>query len=375
MNRVRIQRWPMVLAMLAVLLLGMNGCAGGSRASSWAGLTVAEGKLYAADITQVTVLEAENSEEVWTYPRNPEDNNQGSFYATPTVGDERVFVTSQIQTSGFISQRENTVWALDAETGQELWRFEGASGQYVEGGALSDGIFVIGNDDGNVYALDAEDGSLKWTFETGDRVWATPLIESNVVYIGSMDRHLYALNLENGQKRWDFQTQGAFAGTPALKDNTLYIGAFNDVLYAINAETGTELWRFDDSEDWFWGSPVIHSDTVYATNVVGNVYALDAESGEEKWQQALETPVRAGPALSEDGSKLFVSAENGVLYALDTTDGFEMWIDESEGRALARPIVSNSTVYKALIYGPQRIRALHTDNGREVWAYPPVEEE
>lgn len=190
MNRVWMRRWPVVLAMMAVLLLIVSGCGGGTRASSWTGLTVVGDTLYAADLQQARAINAENGEALWTYPKNPGENNQGTFYASPTVGGGHVFVTSQIQTGGFLSRRENIVRALDAETGQELWRFEGASGQYVEGGALSDGVFVIGNGDGNVYALDAENGMLQWSFETGHRVWATPLIVENIVYIGSMDRNL-----------------------------------------------------------------------------------------------------------------------------------------------------------------------------------------
>jgi hypothetical protein len=37
--------------------------------------------------------------------------------------------------------------------------------------------------------------------------------------------------------------------------------------------------------------------------------------------------------------------------------------------------VSGSVVYEALVYGSHRIKALHVDNGREIWAYPYVVEE
>lgn len=368
------QRW-----LLAALLLGLSGCAGGGvRTSSWTGLTVVEDRLYAADMEQVRALNAADGEPLWAFPRYPKEDNRGVFYVTPAVGAGRVIVASQMRTSGFLSQQKNIVWALDADTGSELWRFDGASGLYVEGGALSDGdpaIFVIGNSDGNLYALDAESGVLKWTFETGHHVWATPLILSDTVYVGSMDRHLYALDLADGRVRWDFHIDGAFAGTPALRGDTLYIGAFDDKFYAVDAQTGAERWRFE-GEDWFWGSPVIYDDIVYVTDVTGGVYGLDAESGAQIWHQALGVPVRAGPALEEDGSKLFVgSEENGALYALDPADGFVLWSVESEGRVLSTPVASESLVYETLIYGSHRIRALHVDNGREMWAYPRIEEQ
>jgi outer membrane protein assembly factor BamB len=381
LNRAWIQRWPIVLVMLAALLLATSGCAGGVRASSWTGLTIVGDTLYAADLQQARAMNASNGETLWMFPRNPQEDNEGLFYATPIVGDAgRVFFASQISTGGFLSQRQSIVWALDAESGEELWRFEGPSDMYVEGGALGDDTFVIGNSDGDVYALDAAGGSLRWTFETGHHVWATPLIVSDTVYIGSMDRHLYALDLNTGDVKWAFQRKGAFASTPALKDGTLYIGAFDDAFYAIDAGDGTERWNFE-GEDWFWGSPAIYGDNVYAVDVKGRVYAFDVENGEDRLLKSLETDqgqaiaVRAGPVVSEDGSQLFVSAESGTLYALDTTDGFVNWSRATEGQGLSQPVVSDSLVYQSLIQGNPRIRALQVEEGREAWAFPPPEED
>jgi len=389
LNRSRIWRWPIALAMLAALLLGASGCAGGNaRATSWTGATLVEGTLYAADQAQVVALNAEDGEQLWAFPRDPEEDGRGAFYVAPAVDGEHVIVASQMPPSGFFGQPRNVVWALDRETGREVWFFDKvnkadgtdrAVGQYVEGGAISDGIFVIGNSDNNVYALDVESGAPRWgaPFKTDHRVWATPLIVDGTVYIGSMDRRLYALDLASGRVRWDFYTDGAFASAPVLQNGILYIGAFDNRLYAIDAETGTELWHFE-SDGWFWGSPVVDGDVVYAVDVKGNVFAMDATTGDEIWHEARDVAVRAGMALNEDGSRLFVGGQNGALYALDTSDGYLMWSAEGENQTqvLSTPIVGESVVYELVLYGESyRIRALHMENGRESWTYPHDAEE
>ena len=375
MNQFWTWRWPITLAVMMSLLLGISGCAGGSvRATSWTGLTVAGDTLYAADLEQAVALGAADGENLWAFPEDPTGDGRGVFYVTPAVDDEYVIVASHIPATGFLSQPRNVIWALDRDTGNLLWSFDGAVGQYIEGGAIGDDLFVIGNSDGNVYALNAESGAQRWMFETGHRVWATPLIISDTVYIGSMDRHLYALNLSDGKVRWDFHAGGAFAGMPTLRDDTLYIGAFDDRLYAIDASAGTERWHFA-SENWFWGSPVVYDDIVYTADAAGNVYAVDADTGVQIWHQPLDAPVRAGVALTKDGSRLFVGSQDGTLYALDTTDGFVMWSRPGEGQVLSKPVISESVVYELLLYGSFRIRALHLDNGREVWTYPSVVEE
>jgi outer membrane protein assembly factor BamB len=363
--------------MLAVLLLGTSGCAGGNvRATSWTGATLVEGTLYVADLEQVVALNAADGTEVWTFPEDPEEDRLGVFYVAPAVDEAHVIVASQAPPAGLFSQPRHVVWGLDRETGAELWSFDQAASQYVEGGAIGDGIFVIGNSDNDVYALDVESGARRWgaPFETGHRVWATPLIVDDIVYVGSMDRHLYALDLASGRELWKFSTQGAFADTPVLRDGVLYAGAFDNRLYAIDAQTGTELWRLE-GENWFWGSPVLYDDVVYAADVDGNIYAVDAETGSPIWNESIDEPVRAGMAVTEDGGRLFVGSQDGTLYALDTNDGYVMWSQDSEGQVLSRPIVDESVVYELVLYESYRLRALHVENGREVWTYPQDAEE
>lgn len=375
MKRSRIWRGYVLFAVWAALLAGTSGCTGGIQATSWTGLAVSNGTVYAADLDKVVALDATTGKVLWAFPANPKEDPRGIFQALPTIGEGYVIAPSQVPPRGFLSQARYIIWAFNPTAGTDLWAFDDATGPYIEGGAIGNGFFVIGNNDGNVYALDAASGTLRWKFKTGHRVWATPLIVSDTVYIGSMDRHLYALDLTDGEVRWAFHATGAFASTPVLHGDTLFIGAFDDRLYAVDANTGTERWHFA-GKNWFWGSPAVYSDTVYAADVDGNVYALDAKSGSQVWHKPLrdtrgrKVPVRAGPALTEDGSKLFVCGQNGTLYALDTRDGFVLWSAESDGQALSTPVVSGTVVYETLIAGTKRVRALHVDNGYEMWAYP-----
>ena len=61
---------------------------------------------------------------------------------------------------------------------------------------------------------------------------------------------------------------------------------------------------------------------------------------------------------------------------MDAEDGFVLWTRESaDGQALSTPVVSGSVVYETLIYAPHRVKAMHVENGRDVWVYPLEDEE
>ena len=52
----------------------------------------------------------------------------------------------------------------------------------------------MGSNDRYVYALDASTGNLVWRYETGDQVYSSsPEVADGVVYVGSNDAYVYAL--------------------------------------------------------------------------------------------------------------------------------------------------------------------------------------
>jgi len=55
------------------------------------------------------------------------------------------------------------------------------------------GIVYIGSDDTNLYAVDAVTGKEKWRFATGGWVLSSPSVADGIIYVGSNDKNLYAV--------------------------------------------------------------------------------------------------------------------------------------------------------------------------------------
>ena len=68
------------------------------------------------------------------------------------------------------------------------------------------GVVYVGSQDNYVYALDAFTGDLVWRYETGWRVLSSPAITDGVVYVGSLDHYLYALDAATGNLLWRYKT-------------------------------------------------------------------------------------------------------------------------------------------------------------------------
>jgi outer membrane protein assembly factor BamB len=89
--------------------------------------------------------------------------------------------------------------------------------------------------DGYLYAVDAETGKEKWRFETGyDDKWP-PSIADGVVYFRGKGL-LYALDSKTGKEKWRFclEEEGdSVSASPAIADGVLYLRSNHGYLYAI----------------------------------------------------------------------------------------------------------------------------------------------
>jgi outer membrane protein assembly factor BamB len=54
-------------------------------------------------------------------------------------------------------------------------------------------MVYFGSGDGRLYALDARTGQEKWRFKTDGGVNSSPAVAGGVVYFGSTDGYLYAV--------------------------------------------------------------------------------------------------------------------------------------------------------------------------------------
>ena len=63
--------------------------------------------------------------------------------------------------------------------------------------AVADGVVYVGSDNNFLYALNANTGELLWRYETGGNVGSSPVVMAGVVYVSSSDGYLYALDTDS----------------------------------------------------------------------------------------------------------------------------------------------------------------------------------
>jgi alcohol dehydrogenase (cytochrome c) len=261
-----------------------------------------------------------------------------SFEAAPIVVDGVMFCTGW----------DGWLWALDAKTGVEIWRYKHAvpfdvslcCGNVNRGCAVAKGkvFFVTAN--AHVLALDATNGKRVWDrtygdVRAGESATVAPLVVKNLVIVGSSGGefgtrgHLDAFDVDSGEHQWRcymvpkpgepgsetwpadgeaWQRGGANCWLTSTFDpetNLLYVG------------TGNPAPDFDGE--------VREGDNLYTDSVV----AVDVDSGQIRWHyQCTPHDVWDYDSIAEcilfekDGRKLLGHFDkNGYFFVLDRTNG------------------------------------------------------
>lgn len=244
------------------------------------------------------------------------------------------------------------------------WKFEPESHYDGVGHppAVVGGTVYVGGD--RVYALNAGTGKEEWRFELGLEVTGSPAVVDGTVYFGTEKPSLYALDAVSGEQQWRFAPDEEFMkpSAPAVVDGTVYTVGAGASAYAVDAASGEELWRVVDIRG---SAPAVVDGTVYTGSSDNNVYALDAGTGEEEWRFATVDSTDFSDPAVVDGT-VYIGSNDHHVYALDAASGEEQWRFETHSRADSSPAVADGIVY---VGSDRHVHALDAASGQQQWRF------
>jgi outer membrane protein assembly factor BamB/mono/diheme cytochrome c family protein len=354
-----------ILALLVIVAAGCGGdsgtttgaAAGGKKIEAW---TTPNGEVFNHREAN-SQIDATNVDELgvaWTMPIDVNLDNTfvpaakfGQFASTP-VFDGKGTV--------YFQDAANNVTAVNVETGVEKWkRVYNLPNEGPNGVTYDDGV-IYGTTSTFAFALDAE---------TGEQIWRTPRL---VITEAEGEAQFPEAEKVGG----NIKTEGAISPAgqginfaPQVNDGKVFISTSGQITggeaIGLDAKTGRVLWKTDETKEpedravggtagtaGSWNAPAIAPDgTVYYG--IGNPYrtddqaintptellyndstvALDPESGKVKWyyqgvpNDFYDWDMQISPVyVEEDGHDIVLDAgKMGYVYAMDAESGKLLW--------------------------------------------------
>ncbi len=270
--------------------------------------------------------------------------------SAPVIDDKKVYFGSD---SGFM-------WALDQETGKEVWKFRiyglGIQGKTIfSSPAIHNSILYFGAYDGNFYALDTETGKKKWVYMDADWIGSSPAIAAdlNLVYVGlefglwNKKGGIVALDTTTGKKKWEYVDMPQYThSSPAYssKYRLVVVGSNDGILYSFDAKNGKLLWKFQTGGE-IKGSSVFDEKRGYVIfgSFDGRVYILRIKDGSLAGSFQTGFGIYSTPLVF--GDYVYVSSLDKKIYCINLSTFDIEWSFLANGRILASPIFVGKNVY------------------------------
>jgi outer membrane protein assembly factor BamB len=242
----------------------------------------------------------------------------------------------------YFGSMDYNVYAVDAYSLEELWRFRTGGIIMESSPVIDDGILYVGSFDGYMYALNLM-GKPIWKFKTSGKIISCAVIDGDRLYFCGQDGYVYCLDKRAGGLVWKFRTGDEIAGTVAIQDSRLFVGSFDGNFYCLDKSKGSELWRFKTgAEIYCIGPPLVKNGIVYFGSFDNYMYALRTEDGSEAWRIRLgQYGIAAGPVQYND--LLLQHSRDGILFAVDYA-GKIKWQFRT-GLLAAVPAVDGDRIY------------------------------
>ncbi len=277
----------------------------------------------------------------------------------------RVAIGGQLTTDGFaighgllyLAFDGHYFVALDAQSGRIRWRFDTVGS--VRGVPLVIGRDVLVSSGANsLFCLDALTGEEYWAFHSEDTLaqfWPTrtmPVVAHNTVYVAlGASTEFNALNLRTGRKMWEVNLHERMTGGPLLDvaRGIAYLVTWSGKVVALDMRSGAMRWQIQMAGG-SQASPALDQSAgvLYASDYTGDLYALDASTGQVRWHSSVESSLNTAPLVLQMSQQtwLAVASQAGQLQLLNAQSGQQL-ITWKLGELRASPVEAQGVLYQA----------------------------
>ncbi len=287
------------------------------------------GKIYVSTARGLYAFNAQDGAVSWIYP------TELPLGHSPTIAEING------RTIAFVGGYDRKIHALDANTGQPIVGFS----SYIAGAGFETNPLIIndmiyaGNRDGNFYALDARTGEFIWKYQTNDAIYYSAAYKDGAIYFASNDAHAYALNANDGSLIW--------------KSNKLPGSGFHSfwpVVYT-NPSTGSNYVIFSSGENIrkvYMNLVIEESDTLFGGIPDSALIGPTSTSVPGDWVAG--TVTIDARILTEYLEK---RPDRRTVFVLDSVTGKEYTYDsDKDGKAEYAPFIQSGVTHSGSKYPP-----------------------
>ena len=281
----------------------------------------------------VDVLNAETGELLWSRWLAP------TLHSMPTISKDTLFVSYAKPTLN----SANRIEAYDLSSGQVLWQAP-IDSEVVSAPIHSDGHLYATTKNGLLYRLNAETGQEVWHYNGG--VIAAPYVDGKTVYI-TQSGHIN-------------ETVGFGSTAETTLSQVQIINWLNvetgHIAFDISPDKGLTNYKYSYPQKGkrffnYAGARPLAIEKIVVSPSPSGLLAISKDKGQVRWCSELETKcytrhnAQAVTPAAFAGGKFFTGTRDGRLLCISPKDGTVLWQEDIGTPILHEPIVAKGRIY------------------------------
>ena len=265
-------------------------------------------------------------------------SSKNSFLlSSPVIVNGKIYALgSDSKVNAYNLKTKRRIWQKDMSIKKEQKK-EGFGG----GISYENGLIFVSNGFGNILALDANSGEEIWKINVRIPIRSAPIAFNNIVYVISHDNQVFALNAENGDVLWNHR--GILESASVLSSNSVsidgglvFVPYSSGEIYAIRSLNGSVVWTDSLSRtgsstslseiNSITARPVTDKGRLISISHAGRMVSVDISSGERLW--TLDISGTETPWVS--GDWVFALSTNSELIGVSRNAGKIKWVTQLE---------------------------------------------
>jgi outer membrane protein assembly factor BamB/3',5'-cyclic AMP phosphodiesterase CpdA len=254
----------------------------------------------------------------------------------------------------FVPSADRHLYALDAATGQTIWRFRAgapvlSAPVVAQAGGDEYVVFSAGH---QLLAVHAATGELAWSVTNRGFSAGQAACDGQFVYTSAADGFARAHDVLTGRQEWAAAMVSGDAHRVALYsgwDDAVVLGAGAVIVatvsgsLALEAATGAVRWKFPGAT-MYPPAVVLGDGTVLLTNEQGTICRVYLADGRASWQAALKVRV-LNAGVTADSDTAWVLSARGRLIGVRLADGRRQGsVQHTLAYSFSRPAIVDSTL-------------------------------
>jgi eukaryotic-like serine/threonine-protein kinase len=180
-------------------------------------IAVADGVIYFGDDERhLLALNAKDGREIWRFKAS--DNIR-----TPAIMEGRAF----------FSDDGGNLYAVDLKNGKAIWK-AAKMNKVATVLVAYNKLVCYGGRENSLYAVDALTGEEKWVYRTA-KPCPAPVAANGAIYVACQDSGLLAIDAESGQEKWKYKTPHPLWSHPVVGNGVIYYLDEEGVMYALGS--------------------------------------------------------------------------------------------------------------------------------------------